>query len=141
MKNTKEKNIKFQKQLFEKKYKFWWFFHVLYFYFFIPRILLVFHKWWQKNEKPLLKDFYVFSFLSVVHIFGPNHDFASSEFLYKNGICHNFNDFLSSWHHSIWKIHRIFLRIFFVKFLFFYFQISYSKFIFSFFIFHFYIFL
>ena len=32
-----------------------------------------------KNEKPLLKDFYVFSFLSVVHIFWPNHDFAPSE--------------------------------------------------------------
>ena len=116
---TLRKKHQTSKPTFWKNDKFWWFSHVLYFYFFIPRILLVFHKWWQKNEKPLLKDFYDFSFLSVVHIFWRDHDFAPSEFLYKNGICHNLNDFLSSWHDSIWVLHRIFLRIFFVKLLFF----------------------
>ena len=30
----------------------------------------------------------------------------------EKGICHNLNDFLSSWHDSIWVLHRIFLRIF-----------------------------
>ena len=78
MKNTKEKTSNF-KNNFLKNDKFWWFFHVLYFYFFIPRILLVFHKWWQKMKKPLLKDFYIFSFYITIIFFWRDHDFAPSE--------------------------------------------------------------
>ena len=38
--------------------------------------------------------------------------------LWKNGIRHNLSDFLSICDDSIWKMYRIFLRIFFMKFIF-----------------------
>ena len=54
--------------------------------------------------------------------------FTETYNLVKNGICHNLNDFLSFHDDSIWKLHRISLRIFFdfLEFIFI-FHILYKK--------------